>query len=62
MYTVYQAAGVGNSIWLARWTDDKFLMNASNVNTTQFKTKNFQYLEVYGAIGLCQGRLCVCLC
>lgn len=56
-FLAYQAVGVLANIWLASWTDDPYLMNATNVNTTKYKDLNYMYLGVYGAFGVGQAVL-----
>jgi len=50
-----QGAANGSNIWLQQWTDDKYLQDVNNVNTTEYKEKNYTYLGVYGAFGIGQG-------
>lgn len=48
-YSLYIAFQVSNSIWLSEWSED-----VSAYNDT---AKRDMYLGVYGALGICQGKI-----
>ncbi|XP_052804271.1 multidrug resistance-associated protein 1-like isoform X1 [Mya arenaria] len=56
-FILYQGAANGANIWLQQWTDDKYLQDLNNVNTTEYKDKNYMYLGVYGVFGVGQAVL-----
>lgn len=43
-----------SSIWLKVWTEDPFLLNVTNINTTEYTSRTNYYLEIYGVIGAVQ--------
>lgn len=55
LFLVYNGAGIYSSIWLSEWTDDEYLKNPANVNTTEYQNKNYMYLGVYAGLGVGQG-------
>jgi len=55
LFILYNVAGILSSIWLAKWTDDPYLKDPTNLNTTEYKNKNYMYLGIYGAFGIGQG-------
>ena len=62
LFLIYNGAGVYSSIWLSQWTDDTYLKDSSNVNTTEYKNKNYMYLGVYAGLGVGQGIVYLCFC
>ncbi|KAL4228773.1 hypothetical protein ACF0H5_011815 [Mactra antiquata] len=52
LFVAFQSLTIYSSIWLADWTDDPYLKDISNVNTTEYQNKNYEYLGVYGALGV----------
>ncbi|XP_053408516.1 multidrug resistance-associated protein 1-like isoform X2 [Mercenaria mercenaria] len=54
LFIVYQGGGIYSSIWLAQWTDDDYLKNPNNVNTTEYQNRNYKYLGIYAALGVGQ--------
>lgn len=56
LFLIYNGAGIYSSIWLSEWTDDPYLKDTSNANTTKYQDKNYMYLGVYGGLGVGQGK------
>lgn len=57
IYVGFQGASVGSNIWLSLWTDDSYLKNPANLNTSKYADKNYMYLGIYGAFGVGQAIL-----
>lgn len=57
LFIIYQGTGIYSSIWLAQWTDDDYLKDITNVNTSEYQNRNYMYLGVYAALGVGQAIL-----
>ncbi|XP_035829877.1 multidrug resistance-associated protein 1 [Aplysia californica] len=55
LYACYIAVTVFSSIWLAQWTDDKYLANVSLKDTEEYVDKTNLYLGLYAGLGAFQG-------
>ena len=53
---LFQASDIGSSLWLTRWTNDPFLTNISNRNTSEYSHLTNEYLSGYSLFGLGQGK------
>lgn len=52
--TLFQASDIGSSLLLTKWTDDPFLSNSSNLNTSEYSDLTNDYLSGYSLFGLSQ--------
>lgn len=52
--TLFQASDIGSSLLLTKWTDDPFLSNSSNLNSSEYSHLTNEYLSGYSLFGLSQ--------
>ncbi|GAB1601881.1 resistance-associated 1, partial [Argonauta hians] len=55
--TLYNVANIASSVWLSQWTEDPYLVNETNINTTHYDELTNMYLGGYGGFGVLVGVL-----
>lgn len=45
-----------SSFWLTQWTENPYMLNVSNINTSHYEELTNMYLGVYGCFGLGVGK------
>ncbi|WAR17124.1 MRP1-like protein, partial [Mya arenaria] len=46
-----------SNLFLMQWSDDEFLTNTSNANTTEYSHRNYVYLGLYSVSGMFRGLM-----